>query len=443
MINRSKLRVLTATVVAVLLCAPPAFAVRVKRPDMSLFDPASDAGRYMSVHDAETFLQGRWSTGLYLDYARKALELRNVATNQTFDIVRDALTGHVVGAVGATDWFTVGAAVPVTVWQIFFDPDTQRTTGGAAPQQQKAGLGDVRLETKFRLLDITEYNIGVAVVPHFIFPTGRKGSFISGERWTPGLTVAVEGNIHDRVWLALNAGYQYVKGQNQYFTGNANAIIDDLIRLGLGARVRITDDWAFVGEGVAETIAKNAFRLSTQTPVEMLAGVSYTPQHPYVRGLAISLMGGGGITRGVGAPKIHGVLGVSYPTPKVVTIRDEIKVQVEEKIVITQKIHFAFNSSAIRPISYPILDDVAELLRENPQIQLVEVEGHTDWVGSAEYNMRLSQRRAKSVVNYLVKHGTAAGRLSPRGYGESRPVADNNTAEGRAKNRRTEFTVVQ
>ncbi len=119
-----------------------------------------------------------------------------------------------------------------------------------------------------------------------------------------------------------------------------------------------------------------------------------------------------------------------------------VEVKAEEKIVITQKIHFEFDRDTIRPISFPILDDVADLLNRNPQIAHLRIEGHTDWIGSDAYNQNLSQRRANSVRAYLIKKGIAADRLVAVGYGESRPIADNNSVIGRAKNRRVEFTVL-
>lgn len=421
--------------------ASPAWSLD-KRPDVSLFDPATDAGRYLNVHDSETMLQGRWNVGFYLDYTHKPIELRNVTTNQRFDIVRDSLSGHVTAAMGATDWFAAGVDIPVTFWLAFFDPNAQRTTLGNAPKQNKAGIGDVRLETKFRLLDIERYNFGIAVVPYMIFPTGRKNTFISGERWAPGAKVVFEGNIKDRAWISANVGYQFVNRENQYFAGNANAIMNDLLTFSLAGRVQINDEWGVFAEGVAETLAKNIFGAATQTPVEMLGGVQFTPQRGAARGLGLTLAGGGGITSGVGAPQAHVVLGVTYPTPKIVTVNSP-EVRIEEKIVITQKIHFAFNSAAIRPISYPILDDVISILMSNPHLARVQVEGHTDFIGGDAYNQRLSQQRANSVVQYLLNKGIGRERLIPMGFGESRPIADNNTDEGRAKNRRTEFTILQ
>lgn len=106
-------------------------------------------------------------------------------------------------------------------------------------------------------------------------------------------------------------------------------------------------------------------------------------------------------------------------------------------------IYFDFNKATIKPISYPILDSAAQILKDNPKI-IVEIQGHTDDIGSAEYNKKLSLRRAQAVVNYFVqKHGIDIKRLKAIGYGEEKPIADNTTEEGRALNRRVEFVIIE
>lgn len=107
-----------------------------------------------------------------------------------------------------------------------------------------------------------------------------------------------------------------------------------------------------------------------------------------------------------------------------------------------RNIYFDFNKATIKPESYPALDEMARILKENPNIK-VEIQGHTDSIGSEEYNLRLSQARAEAVVHYLVTiHGIDPKRLIARGYGESRPVADNASEAGRALNRRVEFVIL-
>jgi len=99
---------------------------------------------------------------------------------------------------------------------------------------------------------------------------------------------------------------------------------------------------------------------------------------------------------------------------------------------------FDFNKSTLKPESDAVLERVADLFARTPALK-VEVQGHTDNVGTDSYNQTLSEARAKSVVDWLVAHGVAADRLTAKGYGETRPVADNSTDEGRAKNRRVEI----
>lgn len=106
-------------------------------------------------------------------------------------------------------------------------------------------------------------------------------------------------------------------------------------------------------------------------------------------------------------------------------------------------IYFDFNKATIKfPGSHEALQAAYNILKENPTIK-VEIQGHTDNVGSDEYNQKLSERRAWAVVNYLVQQmGVNAERLTAKGYGESQPKASNDTPEGRALNRRVEFVVV-
>lgn len=101
-------------------------------------------------------------------------------------------------------------------------------------------------------------------------------------------------------------------------------------------------------------------------------------------------------------------------------------------------IHFDFNKATLRPDSDPVLQKVLSLLNARPALTL-EVQGHTDNVGGADYNQKLSEARARTVVAWLTAKGIAAGRLSAHGYGLTKPVADNDSDEGRAKNRRVEL----
>ena len=104
-------------------------------------------------------------------------------------------------------------------------------------------------------------------------------------------------------------------------------------------------------------------------------------------------------------------------------------------------VNFASNSDRLLPGAEGVLNDAAATLRKNPSIR-VEVEGHTDSDGAADYNESLSARRAATVHDYLVARGVSPDRMTVRGYGESQPIADNSTREGKAQNRRVVLGIV-
>jgi len=112
-----------------------------------------------------------------------------------------------------------------------------------------------------------------------------------------------------------------------------------------------------------------------------------------------------------------------------------------ERIVL-RGINFDFDKAVIKPEFVPVLDTAADVLKSRPEVK-VQVEGHTCSIGTDAYNQKLSERRAKSVRDYLIKKGVKADNLTPVGYGESRPMADNKTRSGRQMNRRVEFNVMQ
>jgi OmpA-OmpF porin, OOP family len=111
----------------------------------------------------------------------------------------------------------------------------------------------------------------------------------------------------------------------------------------------------------------------------------------------------------------------------------------ETHIRINQKIHFAYNKARIKNTSFWILEQVASVLKDNPEIKL-SIEGHTDSRGSDRYNKKLSSKRAKAVMKHLVKKGKISKkRFTSKGWGEEKPIDTNLTDEGRAANRRVEF----
>lgn len=118
------------------------------------------------------------------------------------------------------------------------------------------------------------------------------------------------------------------------------------------------------------------------------------------------------------------------------------------KVFVLENIYYELDKADIRPDAARELDKLVQILMDNPEIK-IELSSHTDSIATVEYNMDLSQRRAESAVNYLIQHGIAPDRLVAKGYGELRPIARNtnpdgtDNPEGRARNRRTEFKILE
>jgi len=114
-----------------------------------------------------------------------------------------------------------------------------------------------------------------------------------------------------------------------------------------------------------------------------------------------------------------------------------------DQIVINERIEFDTGKSKIKSVSDPLLDTIAQVMKDHPEIKKVEIQGHTDNQGAAALNRNLSNARAKAVMKALEKRGIAAGRMTAKGYGPDKPIASNDTDEGRQANRRVQFQITE
>ena len=401
------------------------------------FYPAIDDSRYISIYGSQTLQKWQYKFGAYFNYANDPLEV-GLAGVRRFGVIDHLMVMDFFGSLGITDWFQVGLDAPVVLFEDFNDI----TTGVSSKILR---MGDVRFETKFRLLNSDRHRFGISVLPFATFPTGFASAgdrFVGNNSITGGLKAIFDIDIKQRAQIALNLGYVM----------RPRAVIlnteqDDMFTYGLGVSVRAVKNWMdIIGEVSGNTNVTDLFARESELPLE--ADVGFRFNLPKPEGLQITAGGGLGLTFGYGAPDFRAILGVSYLKPRRADLPpppppEEAVAKVEKKkIVITKRIHFEFDKSVIRPISFRILDAVVDIMKENPDIRKVRVEGHTDSKGSDAYNIKLSQRRSNSVRDYLISHGIEADRLVGVGYGETRPVATNDTAEGRAQNRRVEFTIL-
>jgi len=132
--------------------------------------------------------------------------------------------------------------------------------------------------------------------------------------------------------------------------------------------------------------------------------------------------------------------GAPHPDPKKNGCPSLVEVK-NGQLVSVKPVFFATNKDVILAKSFPVLQSVADALTAAKEIKKVSIEGHTDDRGKHDYNVDLSDRRAKSVMKWLVEHKIEADRLTAKGYGPDKPIADNKKEVGRAKNRRVDFII--
>lgn len=124
------------------------------------------------------------------------------------------------------------------------------------------------------------------------------------------------------------------------------------------------------------------------------------------------------------------------PPPPRVVVKDN-------KVEIGEKIQFEVAKATILPQSFSLMDEITDTIKKNPQIKKLSIEGHASSEGDAARNTKLSDERAKAVMKYIVDKGVEPARLVAKGFGAKKPIADNATEEGKEKNRRVEFVIVE
>jgi outer membrane protein OmpA-like peptidoglycan-associated protein len=120
----------------------------------------------------------------------------------------------------------------------------------------------------------------------------------------------------------------------------------------------------------------------------------------------------------------------------------QVSTVTENVTLVLNNIFFDFDQATLKPESFPELNRIAGLMKEKSTME-IKITGHADATGPEAYNLKLSEKRARAVVNYLAKQGVGEARLSVAFLGESKPIAPNTTADGRRKNRRVEFKIIK
>lgn len=241
--------------------------------------------------------------------------------------------------------------------------------------------------------------------------------------------------LPSKTWMPyVKLGYAHVAGTGDAY---ASAVGNGGAHLGLGAEYKFAPDWSVTGEWTNSAGKSGATTLHNDT---FTIGINYYFGSPQAAPVAAPV---------AAAPAAEPPVVASPPVvPKVVpkaqaepALNETWKTLLENKPVCIEGTNFLFDSAKLRDGEIKKLNDIVSFAEEYKDAKL-EASGHTCNIGTEAYNQKLSERRAASVKAYLVKKGVAAQRIVTVGYGETRPIADNNTREGREQNRRVEVCTV-
>jgi outer membrane protein OmpA-like peptidoglycan-associated protein len=426
-----------------------------------------------------------YGLGLFLHYADDPVVVRQggavVGTPLDASVSADLLA-----SIGLFDRLELAFHLPV---RLYYQGD-----GSAAPLVAARGIGDLRFAPKVSIVRGAGWVLGAAAL--VTFPTGDDLAL----RGSDGITVEPRlllGLYPGRLAVVANAGFRFRRNES-YSPGNE-------LTFGLAATYTLAATHDMIdlqAEASGGWLPEVNGRALLALPLEAMAGVIARP-HP--RWSVYGMGGAGitnglsvpdfralvGVRYAVGLPTRGGQRdsdgdGISdrqdrCPNdpedmdgfedrdgcPEADNDRDGIPDDDDEcpddaeepggdrdgcpdkarvtvrkgKLVIFGKIQFASGSDHILPKSEQLVDEMARALKEHPELRRVEIQGHSDSTGDDAMNLKLSHERADSVKHALVKRGVAPGRLVPKGYGESSPIAPNETRAGRAKNRRVEFVI--
>jgi outer membrane protein OmpA-like peptidoglycan-associated protein len=442
------------SVLTALMCASLPAQAQDTAFQAETFEPrAAQRQNVLNVDTAEVLPHLTPSVGFFLHYINSPIQVVDSGTNEVVSQpVRRRLGADIGFGLGLGDRLELALTLPVALHQA---GDLGFYNGGGA--LSSSAVGDIRFRPKFQVLgrEENEAGLGLAFAGTLYLPTGDTGSF-NGDgvpRVEPSfiLDYVTEGGIR----LTSNLGVQIRPRRNAI-----SHISDDMVRYGLGTEVPLIEEklsleaTAFGNVGLASS--------PTGNPFEVLGGVRWYAS----RNTLVQAGLGSGFNSGVGAGNVRVYAGMTYAPqatpcevappsvedcPKCPEVVEDVPPVKKPRVIVTsthlaisEKVHFDTAKSVIKPRSYSLLLEVADALNDNPQITQIRVEGHTDWRSSKTSNQKLSERRAKSVVRFLIRKGQVdPKRLTAVGYGEGRPIASNKTTEGMAANRRVEFRIIE
>ena len=431
-----------------------------------------------------------FDVGLWLNYEHNAIMLYSEADGHRYGaLLKHRVDGALMGSIGLFGFAQLGIEVPGVLYQAR-DSDIPGATSTPLPSLTSSKLGDIRFQPKLQFLWASSAFFDVAVIPSFTIPSAQSNSFAGekGATFQPELAVSksfdngmrfstnmgaifrrseqlLNESIHNELEARVGLGYRF---QNAAHPDAPPLELD----LGLSGMTSASNPFTSRYEDAVELRGEATYHVASWISVFAGPGFGFgrSYSNPQWRAFAGARFAFGQEPKQLAAPPPAPVVAVENPPPApalapvpepapapiaavvaapepvVLPAKEPVRRRakmVAERIEITEEVEFATGSDVISANSYDLLGNVAEVMKEHPEVKQFRVEGFTDSEGGAEKNLELSNKRAIAVVRYLVKAGIPAERLVSEGFGETHPLATNNTKQGRQINRRVEFHVVR
>jgi outer membrane protein OmpA-like peptidoglycan-associated protein len=502
------------TSVAALIAAPHGVAADEGRFDAQVFRPLAAPRDLVMVPKSEVIGHLSPVVGVYWDAALDPLALALGDTGRTLHAVGARLQITPILGIGLVDWVELSMAVPFVAWQT---SDNLRSIGTEGEVKSTPTLGDVRISTKVAMpflnrKDEVKSGFGLALGGNINVPTGDELAFTSDGAISGGVSVIADYRFNFGLILASNLGVWF-RPEHQF----AGVKIGDMAQFGVAAEMYVVQRWGLsvVGELYGYPSLTKYPDSAAQVPAEVLLGVRWQTRQGITITMGGSFGAACGfgapalrvfnsvtwqpkssveqreinrlLERDALDPDHDGLIDTedrcpdkpgrpeNFGCPDADTDQDGLMDREDEcpglaqgpggkrgcplarlkkdKIAIAEPINFEADTTIITDASKLVLESVARVLHERPDILLVEIQGHTDVRESDIRSLLLSGRRMKSVMQYLIDHGVSSSRLEAKGYGARHPIENDKGClgpdedltprcrEATSKNRRVVFLI--
>lgn len=427
---------------------PSAYA-NVIGTDAQNFNSTTSGLDFVTVHSSETLKPGIVNLGLFFNYAVNTLPYYDTSPQNRLNW-NDSILGMDMNAgIGlAKDW-DVGVSFPQVLSQ------SVEQTAGTRGEFGATGATEIRFNTKYRLYGNDEG--GIAVVGSMNLNRIENNPYV-GQNAGPTFNVEAVADtvLTNRIAVGGNVGLR-VRNPGTRIPGSVVTPLKNQM-IASAAMSYYLPDWnsKLIGElyGSLPAESSDSFGDRSLTSLEALAGI----KHDVNTNLAVHAGAATGLVRGVASPDWRVYTGLNYTfgplwgkdapssppqRPQLVAVASDRQegAAITERFR-TQAILFEFDSDKMVGNFAPALEELASHLSSG--FRKLVVEGHTDSIGKASYNERLSLRRANAIKAYMASHHRIdARKIEAIGYGARRPIADNGNYQGRQANRRVEFQITR